>query len=53
MSQVNFFMSAEDEATFLDFLFSRTDTHVLEGRFFEERTPSPLASKDEIGEATN
>jgi hypothetical protein len=31
MSQVNFFMTAEDEATFLEILFSRTDTHVLVG----------------------
>jgi hypothetical protein len=51
MSQVNFFMTAEDEATFLDFLFSRTDTYVLEGRFFESRNPVPLASRNEVGQA--
>ena len=51
MSQVNFFMTVEDEATFLDFLFSRTDTHVLDGRFFDSRSPDPLASKDEVGQA--
>lgn len=50
MSQVNFFMTAEDEALFLDFIFSRADTHVLAGRFFAERTPSPLASKEKIRE---
>ena len=50
MSQVNFFMTSEDEASFLDFLFSRTDTHILEGRFFELPNPTPLASKDEISE---
>jgi hypothetical protein len=51
MSQVNFFMTAEDEAAFLDFLFSRTDTHVLEGRFFDSRNPDPLSSKDEVRQA--
>jgi hypothetical protein len=49
MSQVNFFMSADDEDGFLGFLFSRKDTHVLSGRFFDSRAPTPLPAKEEVG----
>jgi hypothetical protein len=51
MSQVNFFMTDGDEEAFLDFLFSRKDTHVLCGRLFDSRHPTPLLSKDAIGKA--
>jgi hypothetical protein len=49
MSQVNFFMTHEDEDTFFDFLFSREDTHVLSGRFFDSGDPAPLTTKKGIG----
>lgn len=48
MSQVNFFMTVDDEEGFLEFLFSRQDTHILGGRFFDSSNPKPLLSKEEI-----
>jgi hypothetical protein len=50
MRQVNFFMTADDEDVFLDFLFSRHDTHLLSGCCFDSRHPRALLSKEEIGE---
>jgi len=52
MSQVNFFMTKDDEDAFLDFLFSRKDTHVLSGRFFDTRDPTPLLSKTDVSDVT-
>lgn len=49
MSQVNFFMTADDENAFLDMLLSRVDTHVLLGGFFDSSSPIPLLSKAKVG----
>jgi hypothetical protein len=51
MSQVNFFMTEGDEDTFFDFLFSRKDTHILSGRFFDSRHPLLLFSKELVGKS--
>ena len=42
MSQLNFFMLADDEHEFVEFLRSREDTHILPGRFFTSPTPAPV-----------
>jgi hypothetical protein len=52
MSQVNFFMTKADEDAFLDYLFSRKDTHILNDRIFDSHDPCPLNSKEEIGTVT-
>src|SRR4051794_26174184 len=51
MSQLNLFMTTEDEAAFFDVLFARTDTHVLRGSSFASRRPAPMSSRREIGKA--
>lgn len=53
MSQVNFFMTDDDEDAFLEFLFSRKGTYVLSGRFFDSREPTPLVSKEDVRAAAD
>ena len=48
MSQVDFFMLGDDEQDFLDFLWSRSDTHVFAGRFFRTTHPAAIRALPDV-----